>query len=980
MVALVYRFTQEGFAEFEKQLLSLGETGKAALDKIKATMPEFADAFDKAKEKAEAHRKKLEENAAATSGLSAQLTNANKLLGLFGAALSAGAVISFATDLFKSTAALEGQARALGVGIENLQAYRAAAVRAGDDISAADAAVQRLTLTIGRANEGAGEQRKAFQDLKLTANDLAGGTDAALPRVAAALLSVKDASERARLATILFGQSVDVAMLQYWADPSHVQRMKELGLVIDENLVKRAAAADAAWNEFWKKQKVRVVEFVGWLATHGPPNPWDWALDPNDPRRTDNFANAQTTAKGLANALPFAGPDSLAIAGIGKKGPAWTDDAEKKQIKEDIAGFWRDVGEVEANHYEKSVAWAKAAWAEVDKLRADERKEIADFWADVREVENRAYQESVERAKKYWGDVDKLREKSGDDYDEGIKKQKELTKEYWENAFDDARYSLKSFWLEFVDTGVLNFKRLGQQLKSLWASILFDMAEEAIRKQIKVNLTASSTGAGGAGGSGGLFSQNGMFGGGMWGGQAGKVGWGGGALMGASLIAGAFQNPNGNTRISSGLSGAASGAMIGSMILPGIGTAVGAIIGGIAGLIGGADKPSNYRATATFGGGTYGLSGDKPNQNTLNLAAAAGKSITTEQNFFESQGITFNRQLSNVWIGQRDPSSYQFAGGPRVSVGSVGDVSDLVLDAVQAMLKNSTGGSAALRSVAGRQYGSLEEFNAAVDFVTQVYDVVTKAKPAMTATEQAMKALVDSFKAASTQAKSLGLDVAALGEGARKSFDQDIRLSIIAIQEPLKYALELWQRDAQARLDAAAAFGADLTQVRQLNELLRQQTISQVTGGVTAGLRGLIGGIQYGPGSAAAPSQQYFAALTDYNRAKSTALSSMNPQDILAFQSAAQSFLPIARGFLGTSQRYGELTNDVVDVASRLISGVEQASSQIDLSPVVQATNANTAVNSEGFAALESSMNGVKEELRGLKGVFEAIARRVAVG
>src|SRR5262245_57782304 len=116
MVKLVYRFTQEGFAEFERQLLSLGDTGKAALDKIKSTMPEFADAFEKSKEKAEAHKKKLEEQAAAANGLGAQLGRVNQLLGLFGAALSVGAVVSFASDLFKSTAALEGQSRALGVG------------------------------------------------------------------------------------------------------------------------------------------------------------------------------------------------------------------------------------------------------------------------------------------------------------------------------------------------------------------------------------------------------------------------------------------------------------------------------------------------------------------------------------------------------------------------------------------------------------------------------------------------------------------------------------------------------------------------------------------------------------------------------------------------------------------------------------------------------------------------------------------------
>src|SRR5262245_3489749 len=123
----------------------------------------------------------------------------------------------------------------------------------------------------------------------------------------------------------------------------------------------------------------------------------------------------------------------------------------------------------------------------------------------------------------------------------------------------------------------------------------------------------------------------------------------GGALSGLGLgsIAGML---GGNT--TGGAIGGGLGGAIGSFFGP-IGTLVG---GGLGGLVGGlfGGKPSNYRATATFGPGMAGfdLSGDKPNEQTLAFAQQAAAVIVDQVNQLKAFGVEFRKQVANIWIGQ----------------------------------------------------------------------------------------------------------------------------------------------------------------------------------------------------------------------------------------------------------------------------------------------------------------------------------------
>jgi len=930
MVNLVYRFTQEGFAEFERQLVALGPAGQAALAKVKAAMPEFADAFDKAKQKAEEHRRKLEENAAAANSFGAQMGAVNRVLGVFGVALSATAVVNFATDLFKSTAALEGQSRAIGVGIEQLQAYRGAAVLAGDDIGVADAALQRFTRTIGQANESAGQQREAFINLGLSANDLAGGTESALPRVASALLAIKDEGERARLMTVLFGQAGQnvVTMLEEWADPDIIAKMNQLGLVIDESLVKRAADADAAWKLFWERQKVNIVGFTAWLAENGPPNPWDWALDPNDPRRSDNFAGPDTTrlagmykgrsAGGLN--IPFA-PGSPATA------PAWVDDAEVKKQQAARDAFERSYQE-SINRLTQQVGVLSAARLEAerkftfeaDREGAKRRDDYARWQEEQRAIAIKTNDEIAAHYSEMWG---RMLDDRSDAEQKAIADSSKMMLDQWGNTLDSM----------FTDWGGFLQRFLG-------------VGGSAIRDLLRLFRSASASAFGGGGVAGG--SGGGLLGGGLlsgiWGGAAkynpisgdwipGPQGFGGGGflgqlgglsgilgngLMGAgvgSMVGGLFGGNSTGSTI-----GGAIGGIAGNLIpIPVLGPLIGSALGGaIGGLFGG--KPSNYRAGADFGAGmgSFSISGDKPNENTLGLAQQAAAAIMAEVQSLKAFGVEFQQQLANIWIGQRDESTYQFAGGQRVGVGSVGNAGDLAQDTIAALLKGATSSDPTIAAV------------------------LKSGAPDLLKALQFAQGITD-----------------ALGE----------------IEDPLQHALDLWQKAAAANVAMAEQSGYSLDKIAQYNAELYRQTVGQVNAPVISGIEGYLTQLSYGPQSTASPGDQYARALVDYEASKAKA-SSGTAADAAAYLQATQSFLPFAKGYLGVSKQYESLQTGAIATLNSLADKLAAPKMPDLVTPIVQGAQLTVeAVNGveRRIASMEQRLDEWNGRLLSLMGQLKPV-------
>jgi hypothetical protein len=1050
-----YRLTAEGFAEFQAQLAKLGDAGVAAFDRIKSTMPQFADAASKAEARAAAAKQKLEDmartdfsrlaasldpviakqqqlaegqetiararsvgvigvqeeakalalleqnygaTAASASRYSEALGKMGSLLGTLGIGVSLGALVQFSRGVFETTAALDNQAKTLGISVEQFQAYHGAAILAGAAADTGDLAIQRFTRSLGESN-------KAFLELGLSADDLAGGTAAALPKVAQALLQITDVSTRARIEVELFGKSGQEVeqVLEQWGDPDVLQHMRDMGLVIDQELTKRAEAADRAFSMLWQHIKVGSAEVLFGGPSAGQSavknllgNPADIGLGQALP-----FANSSTQAMVFAQSgAARVSSDMTAFYQV--NGKAFADaerareDANKKALEdqkkfdEEIQGVRDASDQTEAEALQATSDQIEALKSDYYQREAEAAQEFEDKHLDIVTV-------GESRIEKYLRDQ---RLKAIDDQAREEERAALQSEHYWDRMFDN-----------MFQSGHLNFKKL-----------LADIATEAIARPIIVPVITQFAGAiglgglgqtggifsgagfgntgallgssGGAGGLGGLGSLGGLLGSGGMLGSAGSIANGNvgtgllGFLDGTSNSAAAlggitsFLGPAaiglGIGSFTGGLTGGANGGVASSIggalggiagsFLGPLGTMAGAAIGGaIGGLIDG--KPSNYTAYANFGADYSilgGATGDKPNGTTVGLAQQAGSAIATAAKSLEAAGVTLTGGVQRLEIGQRDQSRLLLASGQRVNIGAKGDVQGAVSGTLNYLLGGASSSNAGIQAVLGKYQaaggnGNIDQLIADVNNAAGLAASLSSgAVPhQLTAVETAMKALTDAFAATAKQARSLGLDVTNFAATTRRAFDSDILDSITAIQDPLKAALDLWQRDAQARLNAAATVGGDISQVSTLNNLLHKQIIGQFYGNTVSSLQGLQSGILFGSSSANSIDRQFFAAQTQFNTTKRTALGSLDPTDIASFETAAQAFLPIARDFLGTSERFAAITGDVQDTISQLLGGISNRENGPDLTPLVEATN-------NGSAAVVDAVNGVNDAVQSL--------------
>lgn len=1126
---------------------------------------EHAAAIRKTRGEYETQVKALKEAEAGTINYGAALSGVKSSLAALGIVLSAEAVARFSISLFKSTAALEDEAKQIGVGTDALQAFRAGALEAGAAADVGDVAMRRFTRSIGEAREQAGPTRQAFRELHITANDLAGSPESSLQKTAAALLKINDVTERARLEVVLFarsGQAVE-GVLEKWADPALIQRMKDMGLVIEESVVKKAREADAAWELFWLKFKAGLVDAVAntpkafqaigdsiaipkgqkyemtsegfavavgpspaeqarqqWLQLHsqamgagvpfagqGMQRPWDAAASAGANSGWDVQAHAltdfvsklqqavqlatenakqreiDTTLLGAANAKQKDIVQLLEQSGASQDK---INEAKKVEITR-IDEARRLLGQADTDRITHAVeqqrlnAATQEGQQRIDDLRkigqSQELQVVKSLEDQNRQLATQA--SSSEEIKRLSNDNWKITQgrdtilmKITDQLEEEVRiagllpdqRDRELTilqaqrqvgrdlteeekqridiliKERQQveriNAvFDDIDRSSTSVLANFFATGKLDAESFFDSVRRGWAQMLADMIQESYLRPIELQIFGSLKSGVSAigdlisGGSNGLsgFNVSQLFNGtrgafNAFNSPGGPLGqpslynsqtggqypfpdsvqvtpqvYGsnpGGYITGgsgvASAVGGAFEGygigsvygsvtNKSPAKAQNAQIGGALGGAIGSIFGP-IGTLVGSLLGSFVGGLFGPGK-SNFTATANFNANQTNASftGDKPNENTAGLSKGVAQGILAEIANLKGYGVSFTDTISQINIGERDRSSYLLGSGVRGTTSSVGDANDLALKAIEALLASAQSSSPTLKStLAKNTFSSVDELDAAVKFVTQIYDTTVAAKPAATQVEQAMKDMVKSFHDASTQVKALGLDMTAFAAGVKKSFDQDIALSIEQIQDPLKYALDIWQREAQARLNAAASVGGDIEQVRKLNDLLRKQIVDQNNNGVVANLQGLINSVNFGSTSAAAPDSQYFSALSQYNAAKSAALGSGSANDITAFQNAAQAFMPIARNFLGTSQRYGSITADIVQTASQLQAGLTSAPSPVDLQPVVEAQVAGSTAIVEAVQQVASGVESVNQNMTKLGGLLESLARRVA--
>lgn len=628
------------------------------------------------------------------------------------------------------------------------------------------------------------------------------------------------------------------------------------------------------------------------------------------------------------------------------------DDDAKKELDEKLRRIQQEF-----EWWEKFYADKRAL---ADKARADEKS--------AEEKNNKAIHDQIIALSQQGFKIEQENaDKRQDQYDEDDRKAKERLDRihgYWVDTLDAMTNDGSRFFENLFETGEGNLGDFIDVFKRAWARLFADLATQQFVQPLMRSFLAqmgplvgqvAGGGApagllgggggllGGLGGLGGIGAALGLGGAGYYNTAAGlipagvtvtpAVGLGGfsfggalsGGLGGAGIgsITGMIGGNTTGGAIGGGIGGVI-GAGLGS-IIPGVGTALGGLIGGaLGGVVGGlfGGKPSNYRATATFGpGGGFTLSGDKPNEQTLSLAQQAASAIMQEVTDLKAFGVEFQRQLSNIWIGQRDPSSYQLVGGQRISVGTVGNAGDLAQQTLAALMKGATSTDPIVAQQLARGYGSIQELTQAITFA------------------------------------------------------KGIEASLKQITDPLGAAIDLWKKEAQARLDMAAATGVSIEKVQQLNAALYGQIVNQANQGVVNNIGGYLSQLQYGPESIAPPGQQYAAALADYEKSRAAAMGG-GAAEAQAYLEATQQFLPFAREYLGTTQAYAAIEGTARTTLESLASKLSAPAQMPDLViPIVNATTTTGAATVDAVEGVRNEVKALGDRLDRLSGGIESLLR-----
>lgn len=480
------------------------------------------------------------------------------------------------------------------------------------------------------------------------------------------------------------------------------------------------------------------------------------------------------------------------------------------------------------------------------------------------------------------------------------------------------------------------------------------------------------------------------------------VGFGAGSLLN-NLLGG---NQLGAT-VGSGL-GSAAGAVIGS-IIPGVGTVLGGLIGGLAGGgLGGlfGPKPSDHTAVGTYDlatGAVWQSNGPKETSDTQAGRAQALAAMQQATQVLQALAGSVPHASIGLEVGTRDGTKLRFTqdGVDTKSKTGVGDIAGIVTIFKNELVGAFTEATGDVKKVLDAAVGNYDQAVAGLSFLQGDYKTLTMVADTTDLFTAQMKALTDTYSAAITKAEQYGLAEQALTDArdqqiakltaARdeqaQSITDTLHARLLADQgDPLgasliSFDLQAKQQEQQLK-DQIEALGLSGTQyaadrIVEIEQALAAERLKIEQDYASQSKRtaqGLLTQLAFGSGSALAPEQQYFAAISVLNNAR---------QDLAAggaladFTAVAQQVLPVARDYLGTSQGYAALVADVASLVSS--QGGDPAGLGALLAAQVDSTDSLAATFASYGDKQVSAINGVLAEVRRLASTLEAlIARQTA--
>lgn len=592
---------------------------------------------------------------------------------------------------------------------------------------------------------------------------------------------------------------------------------------------------------------------------------------------------------------------------------------------------------------------------------------------------------------------------------------------------DIVQYASERFGDLFSDTGRGWAGLMDSMKKTAISTFGRIVAEAALRPIVQPIIGAflGTTGGGGGslagiggGGGGGILSSlgslgnlssvGGLFGSGggissflstpLWGADiAGPVTASGIAASGAPTLGAAFGGIGAGFGAGTLLNGLVGGNQLGGMIGSGLGSVAGFLVGGPLGaLIGGA---GGGLIGGLFGPGpkhhgwSYTLDANTPN-GLLDVKWPAIDEVAQQQFAQESQQIA---QINAFLKANKLSASGVYVVGGN-NGGQYGEYDSLA--AGFSNLRFSAANDDNLNSaLSGRMFSGADQL---ADFVGVVRDLIPALSAAPTSEyANALKALNATYDAAIDKAQEYALAEEGLATErdrriAELSAQRDLRAAGITSALTVRYdratglnqeadLLAFDQAAAEERvqlrqqIDALGLAGTQYAAERivQIEQTLAAERLAIVekyaTDSRSAG-QSLLLQLAIGSGSALAPEQQYFAGLSVLNSARARLEAGGALSD---FTSVASQILPVARDFLGTSERYAALVADIAGVVG------SRGGDPAGLSALLQAQVNGTDALRDVFASYGQQQLGVASatlsEIRRLASSLEAyIARQTA--
>ena len=227
------RLGVEGGNRTKAELVSVGESGERSMRKIDRSADRASRELGTLGDRASSLRRGMRLLGGAVAGIAA-----------------AGGLALLVKRSIDAADAVGKTADKLGVGTAALQELRYAAQSAGIEQTTLDMALQRFTRRAAEAAKGTGEAKDALKQMGIALKDQHGNmrrSEDLLNDVAEAFKNTKDPAERLRLAFKLF-DSEGVAMVNMLVNGGAAleavrQRARDLGIVLDEDLIRNAERA-----------------------------------------------------------------------------------------------------------------------------------------------------------------------------------------------------------------------------------------------------------------------------------------------------------------------------------------------------------------------------------------------------------------------------------------------------------------------------------------------------------------------------------------------------------------------------------------------------------------------------------------------------------------------------------------------------------------------------------------------------------------